>query len=88
MTRKFISILNLILQNLVLTISFTLGFCFHVASHVCETNKLKTVHTLQLTMLLRTALVSTHFATAQDPISIPFPYQSFETILYIPGGSE
>ena len=39
--------LHLILQNLVLKISFTLSFCLGFANHVCQTNKLKTVHTLQ-----------------------------------------
>ena len=71
-----------------LTMSFTLSFCLYVASHVCETNKLKTVHTLHLTGLLRPTLMSTHFATAQDPVSISFSYQSWETILYTSGDSE
>ena len=41
---------HLILQNLVLKISFTLSFCLGFANNVCQTNKLKTVHTLQCTL--------------------------------------
>ena len=42
--------LHLILQNLLLKISFTLRFCLGFANHVCQTNKLKTVHALQCTL--------------------------------------
>ena len=35
---------------MLLKISFTLRFCLGIANHVCQTNKLKTVHALQRTL--------------------------------------
>ena len=35
---------------MLLKISFTLRFCLGFANHVCQTNKLKTVHALQCTL--------------------------------------
>ena len=46
--KKCHKLLILIVQNLVLKI--TCRFCLRFANHVCQTNKLKTVHTLQCTL--------------------------------------
>ena len=42
----------MIVQNLMLKILFTHKYClgFAIANHVCHTNKIKTVHTLQCTL--------------------------------------
>ena len=44
------NISTLIVQNLVLEILFTHSFCLGFANNFCQTNKLKTVHTLQCTL--------------------------------------
>ena len=43
-------ILTLIVQNLVLKVLITQSFCLGLVNHVCQTNKHKTVHTLQCTL--------------------------------------
>ena len=48
--KNYFKILTLIVQNLALKILSTHSFCWGFSNHVCQRNKLKSVHALQCTL--------------------------------------